>query len=133
MNRLKELRRAKGLTQEEIARLLGVQKAAICKYETGRVAIPPDTLVVLCDFFGVTADYMLCREEPVLVSPQFKPTASLSPRFLYPTPWACPWLDAFTQGCLCWLPKTFRNTCRSPQQTSRGAITSIWKLRGIVW
>ena len=48
MNRLKELRRAKGLTQEEIARLLGVQKAAICKYETGRVAIPPDTLVVLC-------------------------------------------------------------------------------------
>ena len=81
MNRLKELRRAKGLTQEEIARLLGVQKAAICKYETGRVAIPPDTLVVLCDFFGVTADYMLCREEPVLVSPQFKPTASLSPRF----------------------------------------------------
>lgn len=35
MNRLKELRRAKGLTQEEIARLLGVQKAAICKYETG--------------------------------------------------------------------------------------------------
>ena len=28
MNRLKELRRAKGLTQEEIARLLGVQKAA---------------------------------------------------------------------------------------------------------
>lgn len=81
MNRLKELRRAKGLTQEEIARLLGVQKAAICKYETGRVAIPPDTLVVLCDFFGVTADYMLCREEPVLVSPQFKPPASLSPRF----------------------------------------------------
>ena len=47
MNRLKELRRAKGLTQEEIARLLGVQKAAICKYETGRVAIPPDTLVAV--------------------------------------------------------------------------------------
>ena len=126
MNRLKELRRAKGLTQEEIARLLGVQKAAICKYETGRVAIPPDTLVVLCDFFGGKSLSWFPR--------------SSSPRhpfpldfILYPTPWACPWLDAFTQGCLCWLPKTFRNTCRSPQQTSRGAITSIWKLRGIVW
>ncbi len=82
MNRLKELRRAKGLTQEDIARILGVQKAAICKYETGRVAIPQDALVFLCDFFGVTADFMLCREEGPQASPRLKPPAGLSARFL---------------------------------------------------
>ncbi len=65
MNRLKELRQALGLTQEEVARTVGLQKAAICKYETGRVSIPPDTLVSLCDLFRVSADYMLCRETPI--------------------------------------------------------------------
>lgn len=81
MNRLRELRRAKGLTQEDIAQLLQVQKAAICKYETGRVAIPQDALVVLCDFFGVSADSMLCREQPAQVAPLFKAPAGLSSLF----------------------------------------------------
>lgn len=62
MNRLKELRHARNFTQEDVARAVGLQKAAICKYETGRVSIPPDTLVLLCDLFGVSADYMLGRD-----------------------------------------------------------------------
>lgn len=65
MNRLKELRQARGFTQEDVARAVGLQKAAICKYETGRVSIPPDTLMVLCDMFGVSADHMLCRQAPL--------------------------------------------------------------------
>ena len=38
MNRLKELRKAKHLSQEELGSVLGVQKAAVCKYETGSPA-----------------------------------------------------------------------------------------------
>lgn len=72
MNRLRELRRARGLTQEDVAQTIGVQKAAICKYETGRVSIPPDTLMVLCDLFGVSADYMLCRDQAPF-HPLFEP------------------------------------------------------------
>lgn len=64
MNRLKELRQARGYTQEDVARSVGLQKAAICKYETGRVSIPPDTLMILCDLFQVSTDYMLCRDTP---------------------------------------------------------------------
>lgn len=79
MNRLKELRLAKGLTQEDVARAVGLQKAAICKYETGRVSIPPDTLMVLCDLFGVSADYMLCRQPPV--SPMHKAPDTLGGLF----------------------------------------------------
>ena len=45
MNRLKELRKAKHLSQEELGSVLGVQKAAVCKYETGRVALPNEMLM----------------------------------------------------------------------------------------
>jgi len=79
MNRLKELRQALGFTQEDVAHTVGLQKAAICKYETGRVAIPPDTLISLCDLFHVSADYMLCRESPV--QPIQKPASRLSGLF----------------------------------------------------
>ncbi|MBO4848974.1 MAG: helix-turn-helix domain-containing protein [Clostridia bacterium] len=63
MNRIKELRRARGITQDELGRLLGVQKAAVCKYENEKVSIPAAVLKKLMDYFGVTADHILCRDE----------------------------------------------------------------------
>lgn len=59
MNRLKELRKSRNMSQEELGSMLGVQKAAVCKYETGRVPLPSEVLVKLCDYFGVTADHLL--------------------------------------------------------------------------
>lgn len=35
MSRLKQLRKSHGITQDELGEILGVQKAAVCKYETG--------------------------------------------------------------------------------------------------
>lgn len=75
MNRLKELRISRGITQDELGQALGVQKAAICKYETGRVAIPPDMLMRLCDLFNCSADYILGRNE---ITPLFKPSKTIS-------------------------------------------------------
>ncbi len=79
MNRLRELRKQHRLTQEDMGQMLNVQKAAICKYETGRVAIPPEALLTLCDYFRVSADYLLGRES---VMPLFKSNLSLSDRFI---------------------------------------------------
>lgn len=59
MNRLRELRKQKHLNQEELGKVLGVQKSAICKYETGRVSLPNDAVIALCEFFDVTADFLL--------------------------------------------------------------------------
>lgn len=63
MNRIKELRRARGVTQDELGLMLGVKKAAVCKYETERVALPNHVLVKLVDIFGVSADYLLGKDE----------------------------------------------------------------------
>jgi len=79
MNRLKELRKQRGMSQEELGALLGVQKAAVCKYEVGRVPLPHDVLVKLCDHFDVTSDFLLGRDE--MVQPLFKQRASLSASF----------------------------------------------------
>lgn len=78
MNRLKELRKKHGLSQEELGSILGVQKAAVCKYETGRVPLPHEVLVTLCDHFDVTADFLLGRE---LVTPLFKQYGGVSATF----------------------------------------------------
>ncbi|MBQ9833132.1 MAG: helix-turn-helix domain-containing protein [Clostridia bacterium] len=75
MNRLKELRQLNNMTQDELGERLGIQKAAVSKYETGRVALPPDTLMKLCDIFSVSADYILGRDK---VTPLFKKSRSVS-------------------------------------------------------
>lgn len=80
MTRLKELRRQHGMSQEELGAMLGVQKAAVCKYEVGRVQLPHDILVKLCDYFDVTADYLLGRGGET-VTPLFKTYSSLPSSF----------------------------------------------------
>lgn len=86
MNRLKELRKEHNMSQEELGALLGVQKAAVCKYEVGRVPLPHDVLVKLCDHFGVSADYLLGRESAGqesmgMVTPLFKQRTELPKSF----------------------------------------------------
>lgn len=56
-----ELRRKRGITQEELAAELGVTAAAVSKWEKG--ATLPDVLMVcaIADYFGVTTDELLGR------------------------------------------------------------------------
>lgn len=61
--RLKSLRKAKGLKQTDMAELLGITDRSYQRYEYGRVNIPATTLNFFADFFGVSADYLLGREE----------------------------------------------------------------------
>lgn len=77
MNRLRELRKQHRLTQDELGQALGVQKAAICKYETGRVPLPNEALMQLCSMFNVTADYILGIDS-AKVTPLFKEHGKLS-------------------------------------------------------
>ena len=60
-NRIKELRKALGLTQQEFADRIGVKRGAIANYEIGRNA--SDTAVALiCREFGVSEHWLRTGE-----------------------------------------------------------------------
>lgn len=58
-SKIKALRRAKDLTQEELAEVLGVSSKAVSQWECGRTVPDISQLPVLCNFFEVTADELL--------------------------------------------------------------------------
>ena len=63
MNNLKILRKAKGLTQKEVADFIGISQNNYSYWENGKVKIDNGSLQKLADFFDVTVDYLLGREE----------------------------------------------------------------------
>ena len=61
-DRLKELRKKHGLTQEQLASIIGVERSSIGKYEGKSRIIPSnDVLNALADYFNVSLDYLLDR------------------------------------------------------------------------
>lgn len=63
MNRLKELRQEKKLSQKEIADLLGVSEKTISRWEKGENAIKSDKVQQLADYFKVGVGYLLGDDE----------------------------------------------------------------------
>ena len=61
MNRIRELRQAKGWTQDDLAERLNSVRQTVGHYETGFRGIDADTICTLCDIFDCTADYLLGR------------------------------------------------------------------------
>ena len=51
--RIRKHRMNKGLTQEELGDLLGVQKSAVQKYENGSISLKGETVKKLCEIFSV--------------------------------------------------------------------------------
>ena len=61
--KLQELRKKKGLTQEELAEVLYVSRTAISKWESGRGMPNIESLKAIAKFFGITVDVLLSSEE----------------------------------------------------------------------
>ncbi|HJB12716.1 MAG TPA: helix-turn-helix domain-containing protein [Candidatus Oscillibacter excrementigallinarum] len=61
--RLKELRKEKGVTQREIAEFLGIKTRPYQNYESGDRRPDYEKLVALADYFDVTTDYLLGRTD----------------------------------------------------------------------
>ena len=59
MNRLKELRKEKGMSQKALAKELGVSYRTWQYWENGASSIKPDNLKTLCEIFDVDAPYLL--------------------------------------------------------------------------
>lgn len=70
-DRLFDLRRQAGLSQEELANLLGLTRQAVQKWEAGTSRPDMDNLVSLADYFKVSLDYLVTGKE---ASPPPAPT-----------------------------------------------------------
>ena len=57
---IKKLRREKGITQEELGKIIGVQRSTINKYEKGFVKnMKRSSIQTMADYFGVSPSYLL--------------------------------------------------------------------------
>ena len=66
--KLQELRKQKGLTQEELAESLYVSRTAISKWESGRGYPNIDSLKAISKFYSVTIDELLSGEEVLTIA-----------------------------------------------------------------
>lgn len=64
--RLKDLREAKGLSSEELAKNIGLAKSTVWAYENGKKQVSVEHLERLADYFEVSVDSMLNRSERTL-------------------------------------------------------------------
>ena len=66
--KLQELRKNRGLTQEELAEALYVSRTAISKWESGRGMPSIESLKAISKFFAVTMDDLLSSEELLVIA-----------------------------------------------------------------
>lgn len=68
--KLQQLRKERGLTQEELAQALYVSRTAVSKWESGRGYPNIDSLKAIAKYFSVTVDELLGGEAPAIAEKQ---------------------------------------------------------------
>lgn len=64
MLRLKEVRKSKSMTQQDVAKYVGISQNNYSYWENGKVKIDNDSIKKLADLFNVSVDYLLGRDTP---------------------------------------------------------------------
>ena len=77
--KLTALRKARGMTQEELSEAIGVTRQTISKWELDTSTPDLDYLCKLCDLFGVTADYLIRPERETVETSETAETVNASP------------------------------------------------------
>ncbi len=63
MNRIRELREDFDLKQSDVSKVTGIDQRTLSNYETGKTNPDSYAIIKLADFFGVSADYLLGRND----------------------------------------------------------------------
>ncbi len=61
MNKIREYRKLRKWTQEELAKRLGVERSAVAKWESGKGQPQAARLIALAEIFGCSVDEILGR------------------------------------------------------------------------
>lgn len=64
-DRIQQLRKSRGISQEELAEKAGVSRQAVSKWESGQSTPDIEKISLLSDFFETTTDYLIKGIEPV--------------------------------------------------------------------
>ncbi len=75
--RIRNLRKARGISQEEFADQIGVSRQAVSKWESEQSMPDIEKIILISDFFGVTTDYLLKGVEPQPHEVRRKPDAGI--------------------------------------------------------
>ena len=67
--KLQKLRKARSLTQEELAAQIGVSRQSLSKWESDGALPDTANIIILADLFGVSTDYLLREAEASAPSP----------------------------------------------------------------
>ena len=116
--KLAELRKSRGLTQEELAQALYVSRTAVSKWESGRGYPSIDSLKEISRFFSVTVDELICPREMITAAENDKKALIGSYVSVI-----CNMLDILT-AVLLFLP-VFGNGTDSPSSVPLFQITGI--------
>lgn len=63
MNRIAELRKKANITQEKFSSIIGVARSTLAMYETNKSEPDFKILQKIADYFNVSTDYLLGRED----------------------------------------------------------------------
>ena len=63
MNRIRDLREDRDLRQIDVAKETGIDQKTLSNYETGKTNPDSYAIIKLCDFFDVSADYLIGRAD----------------------------------------------------------------------
>ena len=61
--RMKELREARGMSQDAVGKIIGVKRYSVYSYEKAKNYPDVEHLIALADYFDVTTDYLLGRTD----------------------------------------------------------------------
>ena len=78
MTRIKDSRKINGLTQQELAAIVGVSRSTIAMWETDKSQPDNDPLLKLAQYFNVSVDYLLGRDEDTKKEPAANTGGELS-------------------------------------------------------
>ena len=65
IKRIRDLREDHDKTQQEIADILGTSQTMYARYERGANELPLHHLITLCEYYDVSADYILGLKDTI--------------------------------------------------------------------
>ena len=61
--RLSEKKKKKGLSSTALSKIIGVKDTTVLRWRKGQINPTIDKLILLCDYFGVSSDYLIGLED----------------------------------------------------------------------